>query len=195
MTRHARFGALCALLLAFSLLPAVAGAAPSSNACLNRNLNTTTKLLSCVDADDVFVHLAAFQAIADANGGTRASGTPGYDASADYVADLLEAAGFDVERQVFDFSLFSENSSSLTADGVPIETQTMSFSGSGDLPEEEILARAAEAAEREGRTPEEFLSDVLSTVMLFLLFVAGEHLEPGVHQALHSRVKSMVSSG
>lgn len=71
----------------------------------------------------------------------------------------------------------------------------MSFSGSGDLPEEEILARAAEAAEREGRTPEEFLSDVLSTVMLFLLFVAGEHLEPGVHQALHSRVKSMVSSG
>ena len=131
MTRHARFGALCALLLAFSLLPAVAGAAPSSNACLNRNLNTTTKLLSCVDADDVFVHLAAFQAIADANGGTRASGTPGYDASADYVADLLEDAGFDVERQVFDFSLFSENSTSLTADGVPLEHQTMSFSGSG----------------------------------------------------------------
>ena len=29
---------------------------------------------------------AAFQAIADANGGTRAAGTPGYDASVDYVA-------------------------------------------------------------------------------------------------------------
>ncbi|MGH0031472.1 MAG: DUF4388 domain-containing protein [Myxococcota bacterium] len=71
----------------------------------------------------------------------------------------------------------------------------LSFGQSGDLPEGEIVARAARAAEREGREPEEFLSDVLSTVMLFLLFVAGEHLEPGVHQALHSRVKSIVSRG
>jgi hypothetical protein len=34
-----------------------------------------------------------------------ASGTPEYDASADRVAGLLQAAGFVVERQVFDFSL------------------------------------------------------------------------------------------
>ena len=34
-----------------------------------------------------------FQAIADANGGVRAAGTPGYDASVDYVAETLEAAG------------------------------------------------------------------------------------------------------
>ena len=63
------------------------------------------------------------------------------------------------------------------------------------LPEAEVVRRAREAAARDGRAPEELLSDVLSTVMLFLLFVAGEHLEPGVHQALHSRVKSIVSRG
>ena len=100
-------------------------------AASNRNLNQIDKLLECVDAEDAFVHLQALQDIADANGGTRASGTPGYDASADYVADLLEDAGFIVERQVFDFSLFTENSSSLTVDRSPIDTQTMSFSGSG----------------------------------------------------------------
>lgn len=69
------------------------------------------------------------------------------------------------------------------------------FSEHGDLPEAEILARARRAGERDGRAPEEILSDSLSTVMLFLLFVAGEHLEPGAHQALHSRVKSIVSRG
>ena len=70
-----------------------------------------------------FEHLEALQDIADANGGTRASGTPGYDQSADYVADLLEDAGFTVERQEFDFSLFTENSSSLTVDSVqPLST-------------------------------------------------------------------------
>jgi Zn-dependent M28 family amino/carboxypeptidase len=120
-----------ALLLAALSLPTVASAAPSQGGCTNRNLNTIDKLLACVDAGDVVEHLDALQDIADANGGTRESGTPGYDASADYVADLLEDAGFTVERQVFDFSLFTENSSSLTVDAVAVATQTMSFSGSG----------------------------------------------------------------
>ena len=46
---------------------------------------------------------AAFQAIADANGGNRFSGMPGYDASVDYVAEKLEAAGYDVDVQAFDY--------------------------------------------------------------------------------------------
>lgn len=40
--------------------------------------------------------LTALQAIADANGGNRASGMPGNTASADYVTDRLEAAGYSV---------------------------------------------------------------------------------------------------
>ena len=53
-------------------------------------------------------HLAELQKIADNNGGTRASGTPGYDASVDYVEDLLVAAGYEVTRQDFLFDSFQE---------------------------------------------------------------------------------------
>ncbi len=59
----------------FALLGAtvpVASAAPPA-ACENRNNNTIAKLLECVDVDGVREHQAAFQAIADANGGTRVS--------------------------------------------------------------------------------------------------------------------------
>jgi Zn-dependent M28 family amino/carboxypeptidase len=86
-----------------------------------------------VNATDAFVHLNALQKIADVNGGTRASGTPGYDQSADYVARVLERAGFVVERQVFDFSLFTENSSSLTINGEPVPTGAFEFSASGSV--------------------------------------------------------------
>jgi len=68
----------------------------------------------------------------------------------------------------------------------------IAFESDGGLPEREILSRA-EAAAREGFPAETLLSDALSTVLLFLLFVAGEHLEPTVHEALHARVKRMVS--
>ncbi len=143
MTRHHRIGRLIlalSLLVATLAIPNAASAGPSEVACTNRNLNQIDKLLDCVDADEVFVHLEALQAIADANGGTRESGTPGYDASADYVASVLEDAGFIVERQVFDFSLYTENSSSLTVDTNPIATQTMSFSGSGTVNGGNVIA-------------------------------------------------------
>ncbi len=44
------------------------------------------------------------QAIADQNGGTRAAGTTGYDESVDYVVERLEAAGWNVELDEFDFT-------------------------------------------------------------------------------------------
>ncbi len=110
-----------------------ASAAPSPQACANRTLNQIDKFLDCISGDDAMVHLQALQDIADANGAVRNSGTPGYDQSADYVAGLLEAAGYTIERQVFAFSLYAEVSSSLSADGVSIVTQTMSFSGSGNI--------------------------------------------------------------
>jgi Zn-dependent M28 family amino/carboxypeptidase len=132
--------AFLAALLMVGSMSSVAIAAPSAQSCESRNLETIQQLLECVDGDDVLEHLAAFQAIADANGGTRASGTPGYDLSADYVADLLEDAGYVVERQAFSFSLYTENSSSLSVDGVAIATQTMSFSGSGLIPAGNVIA-------------------------------------------------------
>lgn len=55
-----------------------------------------------VTADRMLVHLRALQNIANANNGNRADGTPGYDASVDYVAKSLRAKGFDVATPQFD---------------------------------------------------------------------------------------------
>ena len=64
------------------------------------------KLLECVTVDGVREHQAALQAIADANNGIRTSGTPGYDASAATWLERMEAAGYDVTVQEFQFQTF-----------------------------------------------------------------------------------------
>ena len=66
------------------------------------------RVLDCVTLKGVMKHQKVFAEIAAANGGTRASGTPGYDASADYVAQRLTKAGYVVSRQQFDFFVFEE---------------------------------------------------------------------------------------
>lgn len=55
-----------------------------------------------ITVDAMFGHLRKFQEIADTNGGNRAQGTPGYDASVDYVAGLLRDKGFDVDTPEFE---------------------------------------------------------------------------------------------
>ncbi|MGH8952208.1 MAG: M28 family metallopeptidase [Acidimicrobiia bacterium] len=114
----------------------VASAGPAS--CETRNNNTIEKLLECVDVDGVREHQAALQAIADANGGIRTSGTPGYDASADYVVERMEAAGYDVTVQEFDFQTFINQAPPILEQvaplpGGPIVNNIMSYSGSGDV--------------------------------------------------------------
>ena len=52
---------------------------------------------------DVKNHLAQLQSIADANGGNRAHGRPGYLASVTYVKGLLDAAGFVTTQQSFTY--------------------------------------------------------------------------------------------
>jgi hypothetical protein len=55
-----------------------------------------------VTADAMYTHLRKLQEIADANQGSRAEGTPGFDASVDYVVKVLKDKGFDVETPEFD---------------------------------------------------------------------------------------------
>lgn len=74
--------------------------------CDNRVNDTQEKLLECVTLEGVREHQAAFQAIADANGGTRASATPGYDASVQYVVERMTAAGYVVTLHEFPFVFF-----------------------------------------------------------------------------------------
>ncbi|MFZ1178914.1 MAG: peptidase M28, partial [Mycobacterium sp.] len=59
-------------------------------------------LAAKVTADRMATHLRALQDIANANKGNRADGTPGYDASVEYVAKALRDRGFDVSTPQFD---------------------------------------------------------------------------------------------
>ena len=101
----------------------------------------TTALREAVTADAIMDHLAELQKIADNNGGTRASGTPGYDASIDYIEGLLVAAGYEVTRQDFTFNSFRELSDPVFERVSPDpETYvpgedffTAEYSGSGDV--------------------------------------------------------------
>ncbi len=81
-----------------------ATASPSQKGCEKRTNTTVKALLECVRAAGAVEHLKAFQAIADANGGNRAAGTPGYEASVDYVVKTLRAAGWKVSIDEFPFT-------------------------------------------------------------------------------------------
>jgi len=82
------------------------GVMAGPKSCEKRVNNNHKKLLECVTVEGAREHQAAFQAIADASNGIRTSGTPGYDASVDYVVDRMEAAGYDVTVQDFQFNAF-----------------------------------------------------------------------------------------
>jgi hypothetical protein len=55
-----------------------------------------------------FRHLRALQDIASASGGNRAAATPGYDRSAEYVAQILREAGYIVRFEEFEFPFFED---------------------------------------------------------------------------------------
>jgi hypothetical protein len=80
-------------------------------------------------------HLAALQRIADENGGNRAAGTPGYDASADYVAARLRDAGWRVRLERVTFPYFDLRRASVTVGGRRLrrvrDFQVLTYSGSG----------------------------------------------------------------
>ncbi len=72
--------------------------------CNTRVNNTHAKLLVCVTLAGVRSHQATLQAIADANGGVRAAGTPGYEQSVQYIVGKMTAAGYDVTLNAFPFT-------------------------------------------------------------------------------------------
>ena len=92
-----------------SLALAVAGvlvfAAPAWADREHSNNNTSKKLREAVTVAGIMEHEYALQDIATFTGGNRLSGTAGYDASADYVAERAAAAGLEVSRQTFDYDL------------------------------------------------------------------------------------------
>jgi hypothetical protein len=69
------------------------------------------------------------------------------------------------------------------------------FAPDGELAGEDVLPRIDARPLGDPRDPSHLLSEALSRVMLFLLFVCGAHLERDVHRELHARVKARVSRG
>src|SRR5436309_214013 len=68
----------------------------------------TSHSLDAAASEGAFRHLRAFQHIASVSAGNRAAGTPGYDRSAEYVADRLKEAGYRVHFEEFEFPFFEE---------------------------------------------------------------------------------------
>ena len=106
--------------------------------CDSRVNNTQKKLLECVTLEGVREHQAALQAIADANNGIRTSGTPGFDASKDYVVAKMTEYGYNVTVQPFQFQTFIILSPTILEQvspppAGPIVNNIMSYSGSGDV--------------------------------------------------------------
>lgn len=128
---HRLLGASAAAAIAIAWLPGTpTSASPSQNGCDNRTNNSYDKLLECVRVGGVREHQAALQAIADANGGTRASGTPGYEQSVEYVVERLTAAGWNVELDPFDFVFVPPSQLQQTAP-ITATYETGAFTGTG----------------------------------------------------------------
>jgi Zn-dependent M28 family amino/carboxypeptidase len=104
-------------------------------------ISNTKSFRRGVTVEAIRQHQAALQAIANANNGTRLAGTPGYDASAQYVYDQARAVGYNVRFQEFEFLLVADRTPPIMQRISPIPTTyvngidfaTMSYSGSGDV--------------------------------------------------------------
>jgi Zn-dependent M28 family amino/carboxypeptidase len=116
--RHTRFRrstsvvAFLCMTVGLTLFPAASAAAITPAQCGARANDTPAKLVECIQTDDLWQHMQAFQAIADANPGpdgmpSRNSGEPGYKASVDYVATKMTAAGYNVTLQPYTFDYYA----------------------------------------------------------------------------------------
>jgi Zn-dependent M28 family amino/carboxypeptidase len=81
-----------------------------------------------VSTEAMFAHLEKLQQIADANGGNRAVGSPGYDASVEYIVNTLRDKGFDVQTPEFDFRQFDAGEVSLSVSGATVPAMVLQYS-------------------------------------------------------------------
>jgi Zn-dependent M28 family amino/carboxypeptidase len=109
-----------------------------------------------VSTDAMMAHLSKLQDIANANNGTRAVGTPGYEASVDYVVNTLHNSGFDVQTPEFSARVFHADKGSVTVNGKTVDGSAVEYSlGTGpDGVTGPLLA--ASAGEKPGCTASDY---------------------------------------
>jgi Zn-dependent M28 family amino/carboxypeptidase len=128
--RSRRLSALLAIAVGVATLCGCGGAGGSAH-------TTTTVTQAAADfaatirqrvtTDAMMSHLAKLQQIANANGGNRAVGTSGYDASVDYVADALRSKGFDVQIPEFELRFPFADPPALTVGGSRVEAKSLEY--------------------------------------------------------------------
>ena len=111
------FAAGCSHRSATSQQPANPAAADFATALRNR-----------VTTDAMMAHLSKLQDIANANNGTRAVGTPGYEASIDYVVNTLRGKGFDVQTPEFSARVFHAEKGSVSLGGKNFDARALEYS-------------------------------------------------------------------
>ena len=136
LSKAIRFVTILSILAA--TLAFTSNAMAGSEDCDIRANNNFNKLLECVTLEGVREHQAVLQSIADANGHTRVSGSPGFDLSVEYAEQVFRDAGYNVTVQPFQFQTFVSLSPSILeqvapAPGGPLPHNIMSYSGSGDV--------------------------------------------------------------
>lgn len=127
-----------AVLLTCSLLTTAPAVASSNHRHHHHSTSAdANRLTRAVTVNGQLRTLRQLQVIANRNDGTRASGLPGFDASADYVAAQLRKAGYRVTEQTFTFpfsrDLAPAELQQLTPAANDIATAAMDYSGSGDV--------------------------------------------------------------
>ncbi|WP_299557063.1 M28 family metallopeptidase [uncultured Mycolicibacterium sp.] len=126
--------ATVAVLTAFGLTASLAGCGtdrfPQPGAGEDRTALAqafAARLAERVSVNAMIGHLTRLQEIADAHDGNRALGTPGYDASVDYVVATLRERGFDVQTQEFEVRLPFAEDPRLTVDGRAVPAKPLLF--------------------------------------------------------------------
>jgi Zn-dependent M28 family amino/carboxypeptidase len=125
-------------------------------------LGSAGRLAEAVRAEGLHAHLSALQRIADENGGTRASGTDGYDASVAYVVHELRRAGYTPHLQRVRYpdshELAPPELARVSPDpltyGYPDDFVSLRYSGSGEV--EASLEAVAAASETSGCQSSDF---------------------------------------
>jgi Zn-dependent M28 family amino/carboxypeptidase len=107
----------------------------------SREATGADRLTEAVTSDGLRTHLEALQRIADENDDTRASGTPGYDASVEYVVEQLGEAGYEPRLQRVSYTDSRETAPAELAEISPDTTTydadedflPLRYSGSGEV--------------------------------------------------------------
>jgi Zn-dependent M28 family amino/carboxypeptidase len=107
-----------------------------------------TRLHDKVTTDAMMARLSKLQDIANANNGTRAVGTPGYEATVDYVVNTLRGSGFDVQTPEFSARVFHADKPAVSVAGRTVEARALEYSlgtGPGGVSGPLVAAPGAES--------------------------------------------------